>query len=69
MKVWEVADNRVLVAEPLQLEAKDFFLSSGDGCEGEGQAVDLKLRAPRLGKYDLTLYIVSGMAGCLCGEM
>lgn len=35
--------------------------SSGESNKPEaGQVVELKFRAPRQGKYDLTLYILSG---------
>lgn len=44
--------------------AGDGVLKAGSGQEPEeeipGQLVELKFRAPRAGKYDLTLYCVSG---------
>lgn len=35
--------------------------TAGEGAkEQPGQAVELRFRAPRQGKYDLTLYVLSG---------
>ncbi len=47
-------------AESVSKEEAGMPVAAGQGDEPGGQKVELKFRAPRAGKYDLTLYVLSG---------